>query len=328
MRSLILGLLLVVSISGAGQEALAPSPRVLRASSSQVLGVPPFSAYGNAYCDNAKNLFFHVAGETNSYNAGVIMKLAPSSQMPTLYQLPREFSGKIGFLEFFVTPSGAVWFLEEASDGPLYVIGFASVGSMATRSRLDAPEHLRAEDFVVSKNGVTLLAGYFDKDAPKNLRGKSYIALFEKSGKLRKEIKADSIQDVDLKEIAKKLHNGAVTVGPEGNFYFLHSNEILVISEYGDVVRRLSFSRPYKDVTAVKVHLSGSVLSIQFVKPNKDGLLLTQFLRLDSATGQPFALYEPSDELGNNCVCFSHRDGYTFFRIENGKVKLVSAPLT
>jgi len=328
MRSLILGLLLVVSISGAGQEALAPSPRVLRASSSQVLGVPPFSAYGNAYCDNDKNLFFHVAGETNSYNAGVIMKLAPRSQMPTLFQLPSEFSGKIGFLEFFVTPSGAVWFLEEAPDATLYVFRFDSDGSMASRSRLDAPEHLRAEDFVVSKSGVTLLAGYFDRDAPKNLRGKSYIALFEKSGKLRKQVTKESVKDVELDEITKKLHDGGVSVGSDGNFYFLHSNQILVVSEYGDVVRRLSFLRPDKDVTAVKVHLSGSVLSIQFVKPNKDGLLLTQFLLLDSATGEPFALYEPSDELGNNCVCFSHRDGYTFFRIENGKVKLVSAPLT
>jgi len=34
--------------------------------------------------------------------------------------------------------------LYQASDGPLYVIGFDSDGSMASRSRLDAPEHLRA----------------------------------------------------------------------------------------------------------------------------------------------------------------------------------------
>jgi hypothetical protein len=328
MRSLFLALLLLVIAPGTDQQSSPPIPRVLRGSSSQPLGVPPFGAYDNAYCDNDRNLFFHIGAETASFNKGVIMKLAPNSQMPTLYQLPGEFSGKIGFLEFFVTPSGSVWLLEEAPDGTIYAFGFDSDGSMASRSRLDAPEHLRAADFVVSEHGVTLLGGYFNNDAPENLRGKTYLALFEKSGKLRKEIKQESIQDVDLKDITKKLHDGGVGVGPEGNFYFLHSNEILVISEYGDVVRRLSFRRPAKDATATKIDLSDGALSIHFVKPNKDGPLLTQFLLLDSATGEPFALYEPSDELGNNCVCFSHRDGYTFFRIENGKVKLVSAPLT
>ncbi len=41
------------------------------------------------------------------------------------------------------------------------------------------------------------------------------------------------------------------------------------------------------------------------------------------------ALYVPSEELGNNCVCFSTRAGcYTFLRVENGKLKFVNAPLS
>jgi hypothetical protein len=53
-----------------------------------------------------------------------------------------------------------------------------------------------------------------------------------------------------------------------------------------------------------------------------------QFLVLSASTGDPYGLYVPSEELGNHCLCFSTRFGYTFLRVENRKIKFLNAPLS
>jgi hypothetical protein len=73
--------------------------------------------------------------------------------------------------------------------------------------------------------------------------------------------------------------------------------------------------------------VSEGVISIVFGKTDKDGTVLPHYVVLDEATGTAHSVYVPSDELGNNPVCFSPKQGYTFFKIEKGKVKLLAAQL-
>ena len=56
-------------------------------------------------------------------------------------------------------------------------------------------------------------------------------------------------------------------------------------------------------------------------------LRVASYLILDYETGEPFALYTPDEELGNNALCFSRQEGFTFLRNVQGRLSLLRAAL-
>lgn len=304
-----------------------PPVKILSAYSSDVTDVPTFGAFGPTQCDTNGNLYFHI-DTGNDNNAGTLMRIDRSSWKPHLFKLPTELAKDMAFFEFNVTPLGKTRSLEEKMDGHYHVITFDSDTDDIADTQLQIPDHLWLTDFVASEAGTILVGGFYDEHAPKDMQGKTFLALLQPSGRILKDFSVEGPGPVDLGTVHTKFHDGAGTVGPDGNFYFVSGHVVLVLSAYGDFVKRIPIPKPDDDARAGVIAIAGDLISIEFKKSDKEGMIHVQFLVLSASTGNAYSLYVPSEDLGNNCVCFSTRAGYTFLRVENGKLKFVSAPLS
>ncbi len=305
-----------------------PPVKILSAYSSTVTDVPTFGAFPPIQCDTNGKVYFHLDAGGNDYSAGTLMRLERGSWKPHLFKLPIGLAKDMAFFEFNVTPLGKTRSLEEKTDGQYHVVSFDSDTDDIDDTHLQIPDHLWLTDFVASEAGTILVGGYYDEQAPKDMRGKTFLALLQPSGRILKDFSIEGPGPVDLGTVHTKHHDGAGTVGPDGNFYFVSGHVVLVLSAYGDFVKRIPIPKPEDDARASVIAIAGDLISIQFKKSDTDGLVHTQFLVLSLSTGNAYGLYVPAEELGNNCVCFSSRSGYTFLRVENGKLKFVNSPLS
>jgi hypothetical protein len=311
-------------ITGAeGPDAL-PSARVLQVGSTQSMEAPPFSFYGSAQSDKAGNLFFHISA--GSYRQPVVLKLDRSSGDPTLYSLDDTDMQKAVFHEFSVTPAGQVSILCQKPDGKFYVLRFSSKGALLEKIPMDLPDQLSTESFAAFDSGTFLLSGFYLGDAPPELRGRSFMALFAESGKMLK--KFTGAESVDLQSVSQRISEGGATVGPDGNIYLLQTNQVLVISESGKIVRRIKFQKP-GGASATKIAVSQNLVSIWLLKEGEKKSVTADYLVLDLFTGKPFGYYVAGKDLGNAAIAvsFTSHEGFTFFDTENGHVDLLSAPL-
>ncbi len=305
-----------------------PPIKTLFPNSSSVSDVPTLTAFPPVHCDRSGNLYFHLDAGVNDYSAGKIMRLESGTWKPHLFKLPTDLAKNMAFFKFSVTPSGKTQSLEQKMDGKYDVVRYDSDTEDIDDIHLQIPYHLWLTDFVASEAGTILVGGYYDQYAPKDVQGKSYLALLQPSGRILKDFSVEGPGPVDLGTVHTKFHDGAGTVGPDGNFYFVSGHVVLVLSAYGDFVKRIPIPKPDDEARAGVIAIAGDLISVEFKKGDKEGIIHVQFLVLSASTGDPFAVYVPSEELGNNCVCFSSRSGYTFLRVENGKLKFVNAPLS
>lgn len=249
MRGWLLCSILIVCGASWGQEARQIQATELRLSDSHQLSVPAFMAFGKGVCYGDGNLYYRPVSATGTFRTSVtIMRLNPKTEMPTLYDLPSELADKVSPIEFSVTVSGRVWLLDQTQGGEYVVFGFDSTGRMSSRIPLDTPSGMFENGFKVADDGVILVAGYYGDVAPKEMQGKPYLALFDQNGAVRKTLGSDDLDRVDLTAAAKGPVEGDVASGPDGNFYILQRNDILVVSEWGDIVRRMKFVWPENDV--------------------------------------------------------------------------------
>jgi hypothetical protein len=326
---LALSLTFLTSFLGRGaQQDSSPEPTILRVSSTQVLTVPGFVSVDRAGCDAHGNLYFRLESADSNYNVGGILRLDVNTQSPTLYQLPSALASGTALMGFSFNSSGRVWFLNESKDETYAVTSLDSDGQVISQTKIDTPKGLFANRFLVAEDGVILVGGYFPgPSATKEPRGKSYLAIFDKSGTVRKVFGSETLTDVDLSLSSTKMIEAGIVSGQDGNFYYLQGNEILVISEWGELLRRIKIQRPRKASDALGMDLSEGLISIEFYEKDADRVLHPTFDVIQSSTGEPYGLYKPNDELGTVMVCFSRRGGYVFSRIKDGKINLLSAPL-
>lgn len=311
----------------AGTDGTPPpvSPHVLQIGSSQSLDAPSFRFYGAVQSDKNGNLFFHV--DAGGYSEPVILKLDRGSGDPTLYTIADEDQKTIVFGGFSVTPLGQVVLLGEATDGKTYAIRFTSRGKATTKTALKVPDHISIGSFVAFESGSMLLSAFYLPDAPAALRGKSFMALFDESGRISKKFDGE-LAPVDLKNVFQHLQEGNASVGPDGNLYLLTPGEIVVISESGEIIRRLKYEKPAGG-TASQIAVSHNLLSIWLLQEGINNQVTSEYLILDLFTGKPFGFYVPGADLGKAAIAvsFSSQEGFTFFDTENGHVKLITAPL-
>ena len=313
--------LLIFGQQTAAAKKTQRTPTVLEPASSKQLQVPQFGSFGNAQCDNDGNLFYHL--DTEGYSGNLVMKLSPRTETPILFHLPPEFASKMSFMDFSVTPESSIAFLAQSTDGN-FVFKFDQDGSLKGRVQLDTPERLFPDLFAIAENGVVFISGHFDSGASEHSRGKGYAALFESSGSLRKELQGSG-EGVDLKMVSKVLQAGAVAVREDGSFYFLRSQDVLVVSQSGSL-RRIPFVKPDPEQIPADIKLSGGLMSIALRK-KVAGYLTWSALVLNDSTGEVFGYYTVSKESGNNNVCFLGRDGFIFQTVQDQKIKLLTVPL-
>jgi len=327
--ALVLFSLLLVPAALRGQGPQQVQPTELRSAGSISLSVPPFVSFGRPQCDGDGDLYFRpIPGSGRYRDSDTVVRINPKSEWPTLYNLPSEVAAEVAPIEAAVTHSGQVWLLAQELKTNLYlVVGFNSDGSMASRFALKTPLSLLAKWFSVADDGVILISGYYPDFAPRELQGESYLALFDQSGSLRKALSAKDLDAVDLDAASKGPVAGGVAAGNDGNFYVLQRNKILVVSEWGDIVRRESYQSPTSDGIPAGLSFADGLLSLEFDRIDK-GSVHHDFLVLYSATGAIFSWNRPSAELARSIpLCFTGRGGYLFETVDKGKIDLLTVPL-
>jgi hypothetical protein len=63
-------------------------------------------------------------------------------------------------------------------------------------------------------------------EASRDLQGKSFLALLEPSARVRRDFRVEGPGPVNLGNVRDKSHDGAGTVGPDGNFYFVSGSAL------------------------------------------------------------------------------------------------------
>ena len=313
-----LAAVLISALASAAQE-----PAILRESSAVAWPVPPFPAGGNTQCDADGNLYFRI------FPSDGLLKVAHDGSKYHLYELPAgdSDSKRYGFVEFNVTPSGDLRVLSDGSGGAYYVLLLDPDFSGSSKTKLETPEHLSLNSFAAFESGAMLVTGYFNRHADQESQGKTYTAMFEPSGKLRTLI-AGHFGDVDLASVGKKLSETGATLGEDGFLYLLRSDEVVVISESGTIVRRMPFKKPSPGMPATRIDVSGGLLSVELVKEPEIGKeVKPQYLVLNASTGERVGLYQPDPTLGNHLLCFSRSTGFAFLTMRDDKHTLVTAPL-
>jgi hypothetical protein len=302
------------------------APKVLSPGSRKTIQAPNFAAYGEPLCDSDGNLYFHLGN--GAYDNAEILEISSDGSSGASYKLPRELVDKTYFQSFFVTPDGSVYLSVQQAAKDLLVLGFDSDGKAGGPVRLETPEHLQVQNFAVFNDGSVLVAGYFNQNASSKLEGEKYAAIFEASGKLRKRFPQGAMGTVDIKPKLAYIPDGAAALSEDGNLYLLGSDEILVFSSSGQVIRRLKFKKPDTETAVSRFNLSKGLLAITLSKVDKKNQIQRQYLVMSATSGDVLGWYVPSAETGSNDVCFNNAEGFIFMGSDAGnKMYLVTAPL-
>jgi hypothetical protein len=297
--------------------------QTLTASSVTALSVPSFIWYRQPKCDADGDVFFH----TGRFDGLELFELSHSGDQGRFFKVDPDSKIRHHFGDYTVSPSGTPYVLTETLDG-LYLAAFKSDGTVGSLTRLDAPEYLRGS-IAVFDSGTTLLVAHFTDRSPEELRGKNYAALFASSGKLIKELNT-GLKATDLGKLKTSLAEGASSLADDGNAYILTGNEVLVVSEAGEIVRRLPFDKPNDRQIATQVIASGGLVAIVLSSVGTEGsksagVVSNQLLLLDSSNGEPFRLYA-ADEMGS-LACFSRSEGFTSLYNDSGKLFKATAAI-
>jgi hypothetical protein len=294
------------------------------------LDVPFFAAFGEARSDDRGNLYFHAA--TRSYTNSSLIAISTKNSHPKFLVLPDEFARKTTFESFFVTPSGSVYLVVETAERSRIVFEFDSDGEVARHTTIESPPDVAVETVAAFEDGSFFVSGYHGNDAPPSLKGHAFVGIFDSSGTLIRELKnAEIPTNSNLGQSPNTAKPGELwsCLGDDGNLYFLASDQILVINESGGIVRRIRFRKPEKDSAAVRLEVSGGLGALWLEDesgPNQSIRLELEVV--DLSTGKPTALYSPSEDLGNNAVSFSRKEGFVFMQQDDNKIVLLTAALT
>jgi hypothetical protein len=142
-----------------------------------------------------------------------------------------------------------------------------------------------------------------------------YAAVINPTGAVARELRLD-LRTLETQK--GKLPEGAVTASRDGNLYLLLSEEVVVISQSGQVVRKIPFTKPSREAVADRIVESGGHLAIWLETAAKRGPLGLNLLLLDTGTGDQIGIYSPSDELGNNAICYTRNQGFEFMKFVKG----------
>ncbi|HLN01927.1 MAG TPA: hypothetical protein VK335_21735 [Bryobacteraceae bacterium] len=315
---------LLLGASAAGRKAPPSAPKVLQPSVSRSLTVPSFSYFGEGQCDKAGNLYFHYVG-AGEFRVIHVVGLSAAGTEGTSFKPSGALSDpdKAGFESFSVTPGGDVYILARTRTDKTQIFQFGPDGIMNNPTTLEIPDGVFANDIAAYDNGAILFSGYYEKAGPGHAEGGSYVAVFGPSGKLIKEVPVP-LPNVNPSE--PTINNGGQTLSADGNVYFVGPNKVFVISRVGEVVRTIPFEKPDPKLVATKIYTSREQLVIVVNRIEDTGAVHPSYLALNGATGERLGYYAAPDEPGLTDVCLS-AEGLTFMQFDNGRTKLLTAPL-
>lgn len=303
------------------QQSVSSEPRVLLPTSIRLVEAPPEFAFTNSDCDEAGTLYLHT-GIQGSYR-DPILRLSTTGNFKFFKPTADDTNvGAQGAMS--VSPDGTLWLLLSGAESAV-LVRFNSDGEVTTRTKIDQFARLVVEEFVAFNNDVFFIAG-FPRPMEADQKMTRYAAVVNSSGQLV------SVPKLDLPKFdtqSKKIAEGGAAAGSDGNLYLLNPEEMVVVSQAGEVLRHLRFRKPSADFSTVNVSISGGLAAIWFIKPVEQHLIATELLVLDAVSGKEVGRYSLGPELEHrNPLCFSRQDGFTFLgEVQHGKMKLITAAL-
>jgi hypothetical protein len=287
----------------------------LQASSSKAVQVPAFGYYDEPKCDSSGNVFFR----PDAPKPGSVLKISKDGSQSNIYLLPAEYRGDL--VDVAVDPSGVLYDLLMAKQASI-AVEFDGDGSVKHTTRLGVPNYVSPTRFAVFNDGAIIYWGHPNRFATEEQKRGTYTAAFDPSGNLVRELPDHhTLSTVN----PTKLPDGAIAVAQDGNAYVLSSDMVTVVSETGEVVRRIPFQKPRPEDSATRLDVSGGLLSIGLIYSigKKFG---AEYLVMDT-DGKRVGLFRPSPDLGASVVCFSADTGFTFLKEGPDPPKLINAPL-
>lgn len=308
------------------RKASPRQPAALEVTSSKITTVPAFSFYGPVQCDGKGSMFFRPAYAKDDDVA--IFKLAqPDESNSRMFRLSPELSHANALFGFAVSPAGALYLLTQDQEDVFHVFTFDSDGEVKSDAKLDTPDHLYPYSLTVLVNETLLLAGHYLRDAPENLRGKGYAALFDSSGKLLRDLTSKFSSERTASDLGAAFKHIAISSAPDGNLYLLKADAVLVISQTGEVIRRLRFTVPDPKDEAFDLAVADGLVSIELEQPVLGKGLQPKYLVLDAMTGSEYGYFARPDATGGLSGCFTREAGFTFLDHEKNHLRLVTAGL-
>ena len=218
-------------------------------------------------CDSGGNIYARVWAGDNSEAARLpVQEITPEGALTKNFRVSGASRNTDVAKGIFVSDAGEVFQAARMADG-LYVVGFASDGSVKSTTKLEA--NARVVDpwqVAVFRSGGYLLSGLTGKD-----HRTPYTAVFDADGKLVKTIYEP--EDEDARQKAESgdtnyarsnagnrfIGLGDVTLGSDNNVYLLRGASpalVYVISPAGEVVRKLHVEagQPGLDARVIKSH--------------------------------------------------------------------------
>lgn len=316
-----LALLLLAATPISAFSGTDEKPRPLQITASTSSGVPLITAWGFPLNDNHGDFFFQLDSMT-------IMKISHSSFETMLYKLPADVHDSHEFFKFAVTPSGEPWIL--ASAGPeLLAVHFDSKGEVAGKATLPmAFDRLRIDDFAVLDNDALFLSGVTTEKNPYKA-GRSFIGLFDGRNGREIRILRDSVSPdkTSLKQRQEVPHDGAVCAADDGNIYLLHESEIIGINPAGEILRRVSFEKPMRDLIGAQLKVSAGLAAIWLITPPKEGHFQTTYLVVSLDDQNTLGWYAAPPGMQLPAMRFSRNHGFEFLQPSKGVYQLITAEM-
>lgn len=326
MKATTLSMLVCLLLTPGVSTQVPTTPKVLVPSSVRSVAAPPFGFYGTPDCDNDGNMYFHAA---RSFNDTEIFRLSADGNEGKVFKVADQFpeAAKFGFLNFSVTPGGNIYVLGGLQRRAV-LVRFDGEGNLDGPIPLRLPEGVISDTIAATDDGMVLLFGYYnDTTAPPELKGKSYVAVLDPSGAVRQELHV-SVPGLDMAKLAAgEGPSPAVCLGDDGNFYLAATNQILVVSLGGDLLRRIPFENPYPNSRVDRLQVSGSLILVTLAHADKEGFLDLRYLTLLNPSGGTVGYYAPPEEGAGLAVCFTPKQGLTLLKWENQQLKILTAPL-
>jgi len=297
-------------------------PRVLHRSSTKTTTVPEFGFVGLPQTDEDDNLYFQIG---SPHSIPQFFRLVWSDEGSSkIFGLPVEFTQNDP-IDFTITASGQVYVLTMDPKNLYHAFRLEPDGD-ARETKLDTPKGLWLSALGVFDDDTILVVGHYGSDAPENLRGTQYAALFDSSGKWLSDLRKSLSRRKPIADTVPKYNGYTIRAGADGNLYLLEPNSVLVISASGEVVRRLKFKKPDPEEDATGLSVSGGLLCIELQRVEIGKPVKPKFLMLGASTGKDLGYFAPPDEKAE-WIAFTKDAGFIFLEDQGDTVRFFTAAM-
>jgi hypothetical protein len=308
------------------QSGMPDLPTILHASTEHALALSShFMSDGATQCDADGNLYVRpVFGSFE--NSGAVVRIDIMKSLTTGYPLPKDLGGGRTFFGFSVTRSGKVWVLVQPDADDTIAATWDASGNPDAQVNLKAPANMLPQTFSVADDGIILVGGVYTESAAKELQGQGFLAVFDQTGNLRRSIEGKDLDSHDVSNGYYGTWDSGATAATDGNFYVIQHGRILVVSEWGTIVKQLKIDA-LPDATAHDIRYGDGLLSIEMDRVDKDHAVHFELVVLNAGTGDVYSWYRMADETKGLPACFFGRAGYSLLNGIGGQVKIVKVPL-